>query len=97
MAAEGHHTFQERGEAKVALPPNQSETSKDKRCEPRGRGNKQGVIGGKGLAGMSGSTLRSPTLLDQVGGWLGNKLQRKLVQITRATKSHGPLATGKDG
>lgn len=97
MAAEGHQTFQERREAKVALPPNQSETSKDKRCEPRGRGNKQGVIGGKGLAGMSGSTLRSLTLLDQVGGWLGNKLQSKLVQITRATKSHGPLATGKDG
>lgn len=37
------------------------------------------VIGGKGLAGMSGSTLRSLMLLDQVGGWLGNKLQRKLV------------------
>lgn len=60
-------------------------------------GGKRGVIGGKGLAGMSGSTLRSLTLLDQVGGGLGNKLQRKLVQISRATKRHGPLATGKDG
>lgn len=49
MAAERQQTFQEGREAKVALPPNQSETSKDKRCEPRGRGgNKQGVIGGKG-------------------------------------------------
>lgn len=87
----------EKEEAKVVLPPQQSGTSKDKRSEVRGRGSKQGVIGGKGLAGMSGSTLRSLTLLDQVGGWLGNKLQRKLVQITRATKRHGPLATGKDG
>lgn len=29
------------------------------------------MIGGRGLAGMSGSTLRSLMLLDQVGGWLG--------------------------
>lgn len=42
------------------------------------KGKKQHVIGGKGLAGMSGSTLRSRMLLDQVGGWLGNKLQGKL-------------------
>lgn len=55
------------------------------------------MIGGKELAGMSGSTLRSLMLLDQVGGWLGNKLQGKLVQIIRATKRHGLLATGKDG
>lgn len=51
---------------------------KDLRLEDRGGGGKA-VIGGKGLAGMSGSTLRSLMLLDQVGGWLGNKLQRKLV------------------
>lgn len=49
------------------------------------------------LAGMSGSTLKNLVLLDQVGGWLGNKLQRKLVKIIRATKRHGPLATGEAG
>lgn len=65
--------------------------------ERLGEEKKQDMIGGKGLAGMSGSTLRSLMLLDQVGGWLGNKLHRKLAQIIRATKRHGPLATGEEG
>lgn len=62
-----------------------------------GKKNTPNVIVRKGLAEMNASTLRSLMLLDQVGDWVRNKLQRKLAKIIGATKRHGPLATDENG